>query len=217
MGNGSTRIRWNNPICSQEIANYHIQFATRCNTNQITEYTSISNETSVIIHLQFNSCTTGECYFRVRGEFVDGSFTSYSPCVQMSYQLISQRKFSISSCSINSYLVLTNVLGFVYKYTDVCTQVVSCHLATSTFFVNGQLTSWHFSTSQFNITYNSHVANYNFCFKEVIKDTILTEYCHVNVPISDLCSICSRNSGIIRFVSHSELILLKEPLAFTQG
>lgn len=110
-------------------------------------------------------------------------------------------------------------LGFIYKYTDVCTQVVSCHLVTSTFFVNGQIRAWHVSTPQFNITYNNSTNKYDFCFKELFENTILTEYCHIYVPPSELCSICSRNSGVFRFVSLSDLIVIMKPLdqVYTQG
>ena len=123
-----------------------------------------------------------------------------------------KNKYSLLNIVFDCYFIIN--IGFAYKNTSICTQVVSCGLVTSTFYINGEVTMWSHSTAQFNISYDRLSGRYNFCFTRISEDTSLTEYCHVNVP-EDECFLCSIYSGKIEFVSHSHLIV--KELVSTQG
>ena len=116
----------------------------------------------------------------------------------------------IQSCFMLIVIIIT---GFVHEGSDICITVATCHLEASSFYINGELITWSHSTS--NITYNHLSESYEFCFTRFSKSTILTEVCHTNVPDVGQCFICSRDLGIINFVSQADLHLIRPSL--TQG
>ena len=73
------------------------------------------------------------------------------------------------------------------------------------FFINGRLILWPQPAAEdgHNIIYHHASRKYKFCFSNVTEAIILTEYCY-QVHTSG-CTICSADSGEIRFLSYSEI------------
>ena len=106
---------------------------------------------------------------------------------------------------------LITVTGFIHQYRDVCVPISTCNSLTSSFFINGIVTTWPESSSPYNITYDHTSEVYNFCFSNVSGNIVLIEFCH-GFPDSTQCPLCSTLSGIFKFVSRADIIIHEESL-----
>lgn len=83
----SYKFTWKSARCNDDgIVQYQIQFTESCSTMQPVTVLTGNNRTSTIVVIP--SCAATDCYFRVRAELTDGSFTDYSTCAVISNQFL---------------------------------------------------------------------------------------------------------------------------------
>lgn len=104
-----------------------------------------------------------------------------------------------------NFLYTLHLGSILTYYQDVCIPIQgACDRgAVPEFFINGQhmLWPWPGTSMLYNVTIIQNPRMYSFCFSNVSKDIILTEFCYQDHLMG--CSLCSADSGQIYFLSQT--------------